>query len=300
MSAIHPLAQIFLRDRAVHHGPEIDPRRRDQALAACAVGCDHLEGEELVAIIDDTRRAGVFTGAVITSRRYAWRNMSERGELRWEDLAHVEIERGVLLTCQRCVLAGGETVRVPPTSADTTRLFNAIVKLSRSDRITGARSPSSSRHAARDALFARQTQHGRGQHFGAWLSPAAPNDLARAFAILLGAPTGAGAHGEHSVCDFVVSDAWLDHVGLDASPVSLRTMQAAGYAQRVSGLRVVAKPLWPGCAFSVFGLLRDAPASSLSAMNPALLAALFTELAHIEKQLASAPPAERPSAPAHA
>ncbi len=298
MSAIHQLAHLFLRDGCVQRWPQIDDRARDLALAACGIGCDHLDGEELVAIIDDTQREGVFTGAVITSRRYAWRNMTAGGQVLWADLASVRAEKGVLITKQRCVLLRGEVVVVPPTSADTTAFFDAVVRLPAAARVGSAHRLPRGRMSAQRTISDLSAKYGRGQHFGTWVSACAPSQLTRAFELLLGTPFATGAHGEHQVCDFELSSAWQALMHLDATKVHRDTLHAAGYARKLEWLRVVVKPLWPGSAFTVHGLQAGAPALPLCNCNPALLTLVHAELLRIESQLLAAP-RSRPSAPAH-
>lgn len=270
------------------------------ALAACGVGCDHLEGEELVAVLDDSKQTGVFVGAVITSRRYAWRNMTDRGGVRWADLSHVTIDRSPLATSVRCFVIGGEVVRVPPTTANVGALFEAVLQLSGVDRAMSIRPLPHGRTAAQEMVLERAQSSGRGQHFGSWLSPAPPTDLARALAILLGPPVSAGTHGDHHVCDFALSPSWQRIAHVEAPQPQLEMLHRAGYAHPMHGVRVVTKPLWPGSTFTLHGLQPHAPAVPLEDKHPALLAHIFAELGRVEERLFQAMPPERASAPARA
>lgn len=297
MSAVHQLAHLFLRDPSVHRWPEIEASRRDQAIAACGAGCDHLEGEELVAVIDETKRADVFVGAVITSRRYAWRNMSGRGEIHWSDLSHVVVERDPLTSTPWCTRFDGSTVRVPCTSASTCAFFEAVVRLRGEERAVSIHPLPAGRTKARRVLLSRAREHGRGQHRGAWLSSSAPNELARGFAMLFGPPVSSGASGEHYVCDFALSSSWQRIGAIDASPRH-DLVHRGGYARRIERLRVVVTPIWPGSTFGVHGIIDGEPAAPLSMQNPTLLAAASSELLRVEGRMFATVPPSRTSAPA--
>ncbi len=298
MTAVHHLAFSLLCGPTVHHWPSITPALRARCLAACGVGCDHLEGEELVALIDDTRAEGVIVGAVVTSRRYCYRNMTGAGEVHWSDLAAVTAEPDALVTAHLCTLHGGKQVRLPPTSTNTTDFFDAVLSLRGEARALSVRPLPHERDKARRALMERSQRFGRGQHRGSWLSPCAPDQLARALAILLGPPLATGAHGQHLVCDFTLPEHWR-HLGVVSGPEAQRnTIIAAGYGRAFERIRLIVNPSGPGSSFSLNGILDGTPALPLSNANPVLLGALFTDLLNVEDQILDAAPPPRPSPPA--
>ena len=99
---------------------------RHFAIASCGAGCDHLEGEQLLAIVDDTPVRGVFVGALISDRRYIWRNMAGAGSLCWSDVAAVDIREGILTKRQQFTRFDGSTFRVPAGRTDLSAFFQAV------------------------------------------------------------------------------------------------------------------------------------------------------------------------------
>jgi hypothetical protein len=120
---LHELASTLLNHDNVHHHGVLESSRRDMAIAACGVGCDHLDGERIVAVIDDTPRQHVFVGAVITDRRYAWRNLGGLGSVLWSDVESVRVRDGLLIKEQVFKLCDGNRVRVPSNSVDLSAFF---------------------------------------------------------------------------------------------------------------------------------------------------------------------------------
>ena len=79
-STVADLARAHLAGEAVLHD-RLDTALRDRAIASLGVGCDHTAGEQLLAVIDDSVHPHVFLGAILTDRRYAWRNMQSSGSI---------------------------------------------------------------------------------------------------------------------------------------------------------------------------------------------------------------------------
>jgi len=131
------LARAHLWGRAVHWLEDgLDPDLRDRAIASLAVGCDHTAGEQLLAVIDDSVHPQVFLGAILTDRRYAWRNMLSSGSIRWEDVERVEVTEGLLIAQQHCVRYDGTRCTIPPAGVDLAPFFGALSQIPRERRST--------------------------------------------------------------------------------------------------------------------------------------------------------------------
>ncbi|MEQ9322608.1 MAG: hypothetical protein RIF41_25810 [Polyangiaceae bacterium] len=151
-STVADLARAHLAGEAVLHD-RLDTALRDRAIASLGVGCDHTAGEQLLAVIDDSVHPHVFLGAILTDRRYAWRNMQSSGSIEWEDVERVEVTEGLLVAQQHCVLHDGTRRTVPPAGADLSPFFRALSQIPRGRRSTPPAPLSQSSH--RDPTGAR-------------------------------------------------------------------------------------------------------------------------------------------------
>lgn len=129
------LARAHLARDAVLHD-QLDADLRDRAIASLGVGCDHTAGEQLLAVIDDSVHPHVFLGAIVTDRRYAWRNMQSNGSIGWEDVERVEVTEGLLVAQQHCVTYDGARRTIPPAGVDLTPFFRALGQIPRGRRST--------------------------------------------------------------------------------------------------------------------------------------------------------------------
>jgi hypothetical protein len=125
-SCVRHLAGQHLRGDGVHAVEDLAPILRDRAIAAVGLGCDHASGEQIVAVIDDSIHPQVFLGALITDRRYAWRNMQGRGVIRWDEVERIEVSEGLLVARQLCVMRDGRRMQVPPAGIDLGGFFHAL------------------------------------------------------------------------------------------------------------------------------------------------------------------------------
>ncbi len=323
LSYVHELAEAHLRGPGVHPREAIDARRRDLAIAACGLGPDHLDGEHVVAVIDDTPRRHVFVGATISDRRYAWRTMAGAGAIDWSDVESLEVREGTLLREQVFRLFDRQ-VRVPATRADLTPFFRALCERPLAERCQPPRpltepppgddfpasaraftcsdpthrvlyqlvwelherdgqSPLSRDLCRRVSLLHRTTHEGRGMRDGGWLSPLAPTDLLCA----LDQALGASAHGIDDGlrwADYTLPAAWCDDARLGANGMQQRTLREAGYGQPLERIRVTVQPAAAGSGFAVRGFVDGRLDKTLSWQNPVLLADLFGALVPVERR----------------
>ncbi|MCA9624547.1 MAG: hypothetical protein KC731_36235 [Myxococcales bacterium] len=128
-SLIRRLARAHLAGGGVHHARDVNPDLRDQAIASMGQGCDHTAGEQLVAVLDDRIHHGPFLGALVTDRRYAWRNMQGQGSVAWADVERIDVLDSLLVEQQHCELVDGTRLRIPPTGVDLTPFFRALAAL---------------------------------------------------------------------------------------------------------------------------------------------------------------------------
>jgi hypothetical protein len=259
------------------------------AIAACGRGCDHLDGERLVAVIDEAPRRGVFVGALLTDRRYAWRNLSGRGSVAWADIESVSSRQGVLVAEQHLVLHDGSSVRIPALRADLTPLFEALAASPWSERCPQLRPltmppPEGEAHACHDprhrmmyalvwsmhahdgdspisrdlcervSLLHRTSHQGRGGRDGWWLSPLAPIDLLHALDSMLSPTAKHGIDAGHRWAEYDLPADWCRDAAIEAPAMVRRTMAAAGQGRDVTRVRITMQPAPAGAAFVVQGL----------------------------------------------
>jgi hypothetical protein len=261
----------------------------------------------------------VFVGALLTDRRFAWRNLTGRGSVAWADIERVSSREGVLVSAPRLRLHDGSSVRVPALRVDVTTLFEALAASPWSERCPQSRPltmppPAGAAHACADprhrmmfalvwsmharegdgpisrdlcervSLLHRTSHEGRGSRDGWWLSPLAPIDLLHALDNMLSSTAKHGIDGGHRWAEYDLPSSCREGAAIDAPALVRRTMAAAGQGRDLNRVRITVQPAPAGTAFVVQGVEPRGALACLSQQNPHLLARVLLALIEVERR----------------
>lgn len=199
------------------------------ALRPLLAGMDHLEGERVLAVIEETSRGREDEGVAITDHRFVARRDGETRAVRLSALTAVEVRRADDAWSLR-VKSGESGIDVEMRSSagaaeDLARLLDALLHVPPESRIERGEMPA--RPTAEEATLAaalsarggltpagaadlctrlvvseRNQRYGRGARAGKHLSPLSLLDLKYALTIAMGAPIRRREVGHEHVLDF--------------------------------------------------------------------------------------------------
>jgi hypothetical protein len=96
-SPAHVIASQVLQGREIAVYPHIRPERYQQALSSLGAGPNHLAGEQLIALVEDSGTELFRYGAVLTDHRIIARSDDVFWDVPYPELAGVQYSSGILL-----------------------------------------------------------------------------------------------------------------------------------------------------------------------------------------------------------
>ncbi len=221
-------AHLLHRRGVVAEWALADERRA--ALRPLTRGMDHLDGERLLAVIEELEGGRGDEGVAITDRRIATRAAGETRSVRLSLVTGVEL-RHETDKSSLTVLAGKHSFTIVMRSSreaapDLARWLDEVTRLAPETRMEAstrswppteeaalaaalsARGELPDAHArelcARVDVLERNDRFGRGARGGKWLSPLSVADFVHALGIAMGAPARRKVDGAVTVLDFAL------------------------------------------------------------------------------------------------